>query len=252
MTTLYTFDAKTREFKDSRPAAIVGGKEITKTAYATVVAPPEDIPEGYVARWTGTEWETVEDHRQHTDEHGVKQGGTPYWLPAEGDDWTSQARYMEDLGPLPEGAVTVKPEKPFETVKEEKLAELNSGLMSMRANSRSSIDSSVGFAINANDTANDNIAGLISSMETSGAETANFMAFDNTLHAVDLDDLKTMQYELSIWGQALYAYKWQVREQINAAETIEDLNAITIDYTQAQGIYAAMIEAAHDTDTAAA
>ena len=240
MTTLYTFDAKTREFKDIRSAAIVGGKEITKTAYATVVAPPEDIPEGYVARWAGTEWETVEDHRQHTDEHGVKQGGTPYWLPSEGDNWMSQPRYMEDLGPLPEGAVTTKPEKPFETVKEEKLAELNSGLMSMRANSRSSIESSVGFAINANDTANDNVAGLISAMETSGAETANFMAFDNTLHQVSVEDLKTMQYELSIWGQALYAYKWQVRAAIDTATTIEELEAIQIDYSQAKAIYASM------------
>lgn len=240
MTTLYTFDAKTREFKDSRPAAIVGGKEITKTAYATVVAPSKDIPDGYVARWTGTEWETVEDHRQHTDEHGVKQGGTPYWLPSEGDNWMSQPRYMEDLGPLPEGAVTVKPEKPFETVKAEKLSELNAGLSAARNNNKSSIDSSVGFAINADDTCSTNVGGLIDYMTATGAENTSFMGFDNMLHEVTLADLKTMQTELAIYGQALYAYKWQVRAAIDTATTIEELEAIQIDYSQAKAIYASM------------
>lgn len=65
-------------------------------------------------------WDYIEDHRQHMDEKGTKQGGTPFWLPAEGDDYTSQPRYMETLGPLPEGAVTERPEKPAPTLEEAK------------------------------------------------------------------------------------------------------------------------------------
>lgn len=112
---MYAFSPKTGELTGQRLAQVVNGKALTKSAYATTTPPPENIPDGYVARWTGAAWETVEDHRQHLDEKGTKQGGTPYWLPDQGDDWQSPARYMEDLGPLPAGAVTMRPEKPAPT-----------------------------------------------------------------------------------------------------------------------------------------
>lgn len=112
---MYTFDPHTRVHTGSRPAQVLNGKPLTQSAYATATPPPASIAEGHVARWTGTAWETVEDHRQHLDEKGTKQGGTPYWLPSEGDDWQSPPRYTDDLGPLPSGAVTVRPEKPAPT-----------------------------------------------------------------------------------------------------------------------------------------
>ena len=117
-TTMYTCDLRTGALTGSRPAQVVGGKELTICAGATPVAPPTDIPTGHAARWTGSAWEVVEDHRQHMDSKGTKIGGTPYWQPAEGDDYTSPPRYMETLGPLPEGAVTERPEKPAPTVTE--------------------------------------------------------------------------------------------------------------------------------------
>lgn len=112
---MYVFSPKTGELTGQRPAQVVNGKPLTKSAYATTTPPPENIPDGHVARWTGSEWELVEDHRQHLDSKGTKQGGTPYWLPAEGDDWQSPPRYTKDLGPLPAGAVTVRPETPAPT-----------------------------------------------------------------------------------------------------------------------------------------
>lgn len=242
MTTLYLYDPHSLEYVGSREAAVVGGKEITESAFATLIEPP--IPgDGYAVRWTGTDWEVLEDHRQHPDASGVKQGGTKYWLPAEGDDWRSNGRYIEELGPLPEGAVTEKPAKPFDMVRSEKLSELNNGLNVARASSSTNILSSVGFAINANDMANTNITGLINSMEVTGAPTTSFMAFDNTLHDVTLDELKAMQVELAIYGQALYAYKWQVREQIEAASSVEEINSIVIDYSHAMPIYESMVQA---------
>lgn len=123
---MYMFDALTREYRGSRPAQVVGGKLLTQSAYATATPPPDVIPEGKVARWTGTQWELVEDHRQHLDSKGSKQGGTPYWLPSEGDDWQSPPRYTENLGPLPAGAMTARPEKPLSVVREEKEHEIRS------------------------------------------------------------------------------------------------------------------------------
>ena len=152
-TMMYMFDAKTREYKGSRPAQELNGKALTKSAFATPTPPPASIPDGYVARGTGSEWELVEDHRQHLDEKGTKQGGTPYWLPSEGDDWQSQPRYTEDLGPLPSGAVTVRPEKPLSVVKEEKEREVRSACdaaiiasLTMPAASPSSTEVSVAAA----------------------------------------------------------------------------------------------------------
>lgn len=124
-TTMYAFNLRTGALTGSRPAQVVGGKELTVCAGATPVAPPADIPTGHAARWTGSAWEVVEDHRQHMDEKGTKQGGTAYWLPAEGDDYTSQPRYMEILGPLPKGAVTERPKKPLSVLKAEKEREIN-------------------------------------------------------------------------------------------------------------------------------
>ena len=123
-TTMYTFDLRTGALTGSRPAQVVGGKELTICAGATPVAPPTDIPTGHAACWTGSAWEIVEDHRQHMDEKGTKHGGTPYWQPAEGDDWQSPPRYTEELGPLPDGAVTERPAKPLSVLKAEKEREI--------------------------------------------------------------------------------------------------------------------------------
>lgn len=119
-TTMYTYDLRTGALTGSRAAQVVGGKELTICAGATPVAPPTDIPTGHAACWTGSAWEVVEDHRQHMDSKGTKQGGTPFWLPADGDDYTSPPRYMDSLGPLPDGAVTERPEKPAPTLEEAK------------------------------------------------------------------------------------------------------------------------------------
>lgn len=124
-TTMFMFDLLTGELTGSRPAQIVNYREITECANATPVPPPADVPAGHAARWTGAAWEIVEDHRQHMDERGTKQGGTAYWLPGEGDNHAAQPRYMEDLGPLPAGAVTERPDKALDVLKSEKEREIN-------------------------------------------------------------------------------------------------------------------------------
>lgn len=137
-TIMYTYDLRTYETTGSRTAQIVGGKELTISAAATPVPTGPDKtghtqvykPKG-TARWVydpqsldvasqGEQgaWYYIADHRQHMDSKGTKQGGTPYWQPADGDDYTSPPRYMDSLGPLPDGAVTERPEKPAPTRQE--------------------------------------------------------------------------------------------------------------------------------------
>lgn len=92
-------------------------------ANATYTAPPE-LEAPYVPVWDGTQWVATEDHRQHLDNTGTPAGGTAYWLPSEGDNWQSEPRYMKTLGPLPEGAVTTRPEKTAEEIQKEELQNL--------------------------------------------------------------------------------------------------------------------------------
>ena len=153
------YDLKTGEYTGSRDATQrPNGEYILEATGATPVALPADIPAGHVARWTGEAWETVEDHRQNMDERGRKEGGTPYWLP--GDTWRSEPRYIEDLGPLPEGALFEKPERPLDEYKADKRREIAAGYtaaltatLTMPAEAPSPVEVATGAALFAVDDA---------------------------------------------------------------------------------------------------
>ena len=156
---LHMYDLKTGEYTGSRDATRrPNGEYVLEATGATPVALPIAIPAGYIARWNGEAWETVEDHRQHMDERGRKAGGTPYWLP--GDTWRSEPRYIEDLGPLPEGALFEKPERPLDEYKADKRREIAAGYtaaltatLTMPAESLSAADVATGAALFAADDA---------------------------------------------------------------------------------------------------
>ena len=156
---LHMYDLKTGEYTGSRDATQrPNGEYILEATGATAVALPADIPAGHVARWTGEAWETVEDHRQHMDERGRKEGGTPYWLP--GDTWRSESRYTEELGPLPTEALLERPERPLDEYKADKRREITAGYtaaltatLTMPAESPSAADVATGAALFAADDA---------------------------------------------------------------------------------------------------
>lgn len=79
-------------------------------ANSTFVAPP--VEENKVAIWNGTAWELKEDNR-----------GIEYWLP--GDTWQTEPHKMEDLGPLPDGALLERPEKTIEELKADKVIQID-------------------------------------------------------------------------------------------------------------------------------
>ena len=85
----------------------------------STLTPPPECGDKQVAVWDGDAWAIKEDHRRHMDSTGHYVGGTAYWLP--GDTWQSEPRYMATIGPLPEGAMTTKPEKTEKEIQAENL-----------------------------------------------------------------------------------------------------------------------------------
>lgn len=88
------------------------------------------------------------------------------------------------------------------------------------------IDSSLGFKADANTTAVRDLEGLV----TIGADTVMFCDFDNEFHPLNKEQVLTLQREVLLNGQNLYAQKWGFRQQINEAETVEAINAIEIHF----------------------
>lgn len=119
-------------------------------------------------------------------------------------------------GPTPEG------------VRTEKLTELSQ--KHHKAEEIGVIQSSLGFPIDANERANRDVSGLISQMEMTSLGKTQFCDANNNFHEVTLDNLKTMKLELIQYAQSLYATKWRLRAAIEAAKTVDELNAIDIKF----------------------
>lgn len=124
------------------------------------------------------------------------------------------------------------PEPSIEELKKNRLQELNEKFL--EAENNGTLNSSVGFTIDATERSNRDIDGLIKSLEATKQDNIRFCAADNTFHEVTLDNLKTMQLEVIAYGQKLYAKKWLFREQINNAETKDDIEQIIIDFSEEQ------------------
>ena len=92
--------------------------------------------------------------------------------------------------------------------------------------------SSLGFKIDANEKANRNVDGLIKLLEAKDVtQTVMFMDYNNEVHPVNYENLKTMQIEIIINGNNLYAKKWEIRTALLACTTLEEVDAIEIDLT---------------------
>lgn len=115
-----------------------------------------------------------------------------------------------------------------ENVRARKLNELNS--LFVQAETNGTIDSSIGFKIDATERSSRDINGLIDSLEYTKEEKVMFCAADNTFHEVTLEQLKTMKMEVIQYGQELYQKKWTYREQINNAQSKEELDKIEIKF----------------------
>ena len=89
------------------------------------------------------------------------------------------------------------------------------------------IKSSLGFSINADLRSHNNLRGLIAV----GIEPVNFVTADNSVQSLSLKQLNVLLNECAQNVQHLYLLKWQYREQIEQAKTVEELNAIKFKFT---------------------
>lgn len=112
----------------------------------------------------------------------------------------------------------------LDSLKAEKLGEINAAFD--EAEIKGYVLSSLGFEIDANDTANRNVEGLIKMLSAHGVNETMFCDYNNAMQSVNLEQLKTIQLEIIGYGQGLYVKKWQLRDAVNAATTADEINAV--------------------------
>lgn len=121
---------------------------------------------------------------------------------------------------------TVCPHKTSEQLlqdaKDQKLRELKR--ISQDALNTAYVNSSLGFKADANPTAVRDLEGLVLIADPS----VMFCDFNNEFHALTKEQVQTLQREVLLNGQNLYAQKWTFRTQIESAESIASLDDIQI------------------------
>ena len=138
---------------------------------------------------TDDAWELVEDHRQTRDKGGVieEDSGTAYWLP--GDTWQTPARYLTELGPLPDGALLERPAKTAEEIAADTLATAKN----VRAQAVSRILVTVdGMVFDGNEVAQERMARTITAAVATGEDmsaTTTWVLADNTVAQVSIQQL---------------------------------------------------------------
>ena len=215
----YTYDEKTKEFTGTQSAFIdpLETKKQGKNVYLVPANATDKKPlktkENQAVIFNGSEWEIVADYRNKT-----------YYIGTEKYE-------MKELGELPKGATfePVEPEKTLDELKSEKLLELTSitsKFDNQLVNTDMIIKSSLGFSINADLRSQNNLRGLISV----GIEPVNFMDATNSAQSLTLEQLNVLLNECAQNGQHLYLLKWHYREQIEQAQTVDELNAIKFNF----------------------
>lgn len=216
----YIYDEKTKEFTGTQNAFIdpletkKQGKNVYLVPANATDKKPLETKENQAVVFNGSDWEIVADYRNKT-----------YYIGTEQHE-------MKELGDLPNGATfePVEPEKTLDELKSDKLVELTaitSKFDNQLVNNEMIIKSSLGFTINADLRSQNNLRGLIAI----GIEPVNFVTADNSVKSLTLEQLNVLLSECAQNGQHLYLLKWQYREQIEQAQTVEELNTIEFNFT---------------------
>lgn len=181
---LYKYDPTTKELTGNKPAQKrPNGQPITDVLNATTVEPPL-LDDKQQAVWNGTAWDVVEDHRKKP---GVEGSGTPYWLP--GDAWNTPARYMTELGPLPEDALLEAPAKTDEELAAEELAQAKAERAAAVNRITVTVD---GMTFDGDETSQERMARTITAAVATGEDmsaTTTWVLADNTVAQVSIKQL---------------------------------------------------------------
>lgn len=145
-------------------------------------------------------------------------------------------RYIKEIEKTAEGKrqfqIVAVPAPTLEEVKAQKLSELERKFLAWYETD-AIVTSSLGFVADSDSRAMMDTSGLVTTLEAQPAETRGTVAFmdhDNVAHQLTLDQMKTVNLEIIQNGQSAYAQKWALRTAIEAAETTEAVNAITIEF----------------------
>lgn len=109
----------------------------------------------------------------------------------------------------------------FENRQARALTQLNKDFAT--ATERAHVNSSLGFTVDANSTANENVNGLLI---TIGDGTVQFCDNNNQFHKLNKAQLETLRAEIIQNGQNLYAQKWKYRTAIEACSDNDQLDAV--------------------------
>ena len=178
--------------------------------------------------YNGTEYNSTHQVRQAIWENEHKIFGSPETV----EDWVALGVTLE-VTPDP---VSPTPHEPdLDELKQMKLGALDGAFNEYRNSSETFLVSSLGFKTNANVTAFDNVSGLVAQLQykaDKGEENpqVGFMTFDDELVLLNIEDMKTLQVEISANGSNVYAQKWALRNQIQNAQDKQELEAIEIKF----------------------
>ena len=167
------------------------GKEIYLLPPNSTFDAPEER-KGFASVWNGETWEQVEDNR-----------GYEYWL--EGDTYGAPARMMNELGPLPDGAILTPPEMS----KEEKEAQALAQAKAERAEAVSKIIVEVdGMTFDGDETSQTRMGRTIAAAIALGVDiqtyTQVWVLADNTIAQVTISQLaqalkKAGEAQTALW-----------------------------------------------------
>ena len=115
----------------------------------------------------------------------------------------------------------------LKTSKLSELTAITSKFDNQLVNTDMIINSSLGFAINADLRSQNNLRGLIAV----GIEPVNFVTADNSVQSLTLEQLNVLLKESIENGKKLYETKWKYRDMILNSTSTEELNAIEFKFT---------------------
>ena len=215
----YSYDEKTKEYIGNQNAFIdpleteKQGKDVYLVPANATDKKPLETKENQAVIFNGSEWGIIADYRNKT-----------YYIGTEQHE-------MKELGDLPDGATfePVEPEKTLDELKASKLSELKSIASqydNQLVNTDMIINSSLGFAINADLRSQNNLRCLIAV----GVEPVNFVTADNSVQSLSIKQLNVLLNECALNGQSLYLQKWEYKAEIENAQTIEELEKIKFNF----------------------
>lgn len=125
------------------------------------------------------------------------------------------------------------PAPTLDEAREDKLAELAAvaGIYDQYKCDEMYVVSSLGWKANSDSRSITNMRGLITQLDDKA--TTQYKDYDNAFHEVTKAQLTTLKDECVKNGQALYQQKWAYQTKINEAKTVDEIKAITFEFTMA-------------------